>query len=676
MFLAKFYLISLLHVFFYISYANSGKDTLIIRNYLNKADSLCSIHPDSALIYSQKAFDAVPFIDDPYFVSQIYKKHAKVFYYKSFYDSSAYYLKEAMKYVPADKEKYRARLYQNYASILMMQNKFDTSLYYNKMSFDINKEHNFKLDLLNNYTSFGSLFRRLGAYEISMSYIYEGLPIAEELRDTVSIMKFLQTIAIIYGAMDNHELSNKYCKQALDIALARKDYKRASELANSVAEAHMGLKQYDEALRYYWISYNYARKVNFHAMEAVCMLNLADYYDYKDQSDSAIFYLTKVYDITKKYNYLNINTAADVLYGHIFIKTKQYDKASKYLLNAIEGKDKGESTIINSAYLQLSELYEATGDYAKAHEYYKIYSQRKDSALNKQKTEEIANLRMQHELNKQQEQMEAETREKEAIFQAETERNKLIRNISIAGFFAILIIAALVIISYRSMQRQKLVNLKNEINSYRQRLMAQQINPHFIFNTLNSIQYFIYNNKKEESMDFVSRFAQLMRLNLYNSQNEIIALQDEIEALKLYLELERIRLENQFDYTIDIDPAIDMKTQLVPSFLIQPIVENSIKHGILKNGHKGNIQTRIIRNKDILIYSVIDNGIGFEKSKASQKDTKHTSYGLELTKKRISLIGILNSKETGFSFEDIKEKNGECIGTKVELVIPYLLQLM
>jgi LytS/YehU family sensor histidine kinase len=133
-------------------------------------------------------------------------------------------------------------------------------------------------------------------------------------------------------------------------------------------------------------------------------------------------------------------------------------------------------------------------------------------------------------------------------------------------------------------------------------------------------------------------------------------------------------LDNKFDYTIEIDPAIDIKTQLVPSFLIQPIVENSIKHGIMKHGQRGNIMTRIIQEKDSLVYRILDNGIGFAKSKAGQKDRNHTSYGLELTKKRILLIGILNSKQTGFKFADIKERNGECIGAKVELIIPSLLQ--
>jgi LytS/YehU family sensor histidine kinase len=283
---------------------------------------------------------------------------------------------------------------------------------------------------------------------------------------------------------------------------------------------------------------------------------------------------------------------------------------------------------------------------------------------------------MQYELNKKQEQMEAEAKEKEAEHLAETKRYKLIRNITIVGFFVILIIALLAIIVFRYRQKQKLVNLKNEIDKYRQRLMTQQINPHFIFNTLNSIQYFIYNNKKEESMEFVSQFAQLMRLNLYNSQRDTIALQDEIEALKLYLELERTRLEDLFDYSIEIDPAIDSKTQLVPSFLIQPLVENSIKHGVLNRKQKGNIQTRIIRKKDSLIYSVIDNGIGFERSKVSQKDPAHTSYGLELTNKRVSLIGLLNSKQTYFTFADIKNNKGVCTGAKVELVIPSSLRLV
>ncbi len=667
--LAKFILISLLDVFFCISYANSGEDTLIIRDYIKKADRLCSIYPDSALLYSQKALNTVSLIDDPYLVSKIFETHGIVFYHKARYDSSTYYLKLSIKHIPKKESSYLATLYNLYGSALIMHNEFDTALYYIQNSFDINTKLELKKGLMNNYANFGLVYKCMGAYDVSISYIYKGLPIAEELRDTLTIIKLLHSIGSNYRSMGKPKLGIIYCKKALDYSLAIHNYKRASELANTIANFYKDLAQYDEAMRNYQLSYDYAHKIDYPTMEAAALVNIGLYYAIDNRFDSAMYYLAKGYHIAQNNNYISIIAAADITYGKIYTEAKQYDKALQHLLNVIDSENKAENSFIDKAYLQLSVLYEAMGDYAQAYKYHVIYSQRSDSTLNKQKAEEIANIRMQYELNKKQEQMDAQLK-------AETHHYRLIRNITIAGFLVVLVIAVLVIISYRSMQKQKLVSLKNEINSYRQRLMTQQINPHFIFNTLNSIQYFIYNNKKEESMDFVSRFAQLMRLNLYNSQNEIIALQDEIEALKLYLELERIRLDNKFDYTIDIDPAIDIKTQLVPSFLIQPIVENSIKHGILKNGHKGNILTRIIQDKGSLIYSIIDNGIGFEKSKASQKGTKHTSYGLELTKKRISLIGILNSKQTGFTFADIKEKNGECIGTKVELVIPSSLKSM
>ncbi len=651
----------------YISYAGSDIDTSTVRNLLETADSLCSIHPDSALLYSQKAVHAAPFVNDRYFVSRIYKNHAKVFYFKSLYDSSAFFLKKAMDNAPPDEPDYLADLYNNFGSISIMQNRFDTALFFIQKALAINENHNKRKHLISNYANLGTLYRRMGAYDISTHYIYKGLPIAEELKDTTRILKFLQTMGYNYWFMKKHGPAIKYCNQALEYSLATNNYKRASELTNTIAEVYRDLEQFDKAMRYFQISSDYAKRVNFPAMEAVSLLNTGILYADKNLYDSAMIYLAKGDSIAQKNNYINIIIAADIYYGRVYTETKQYGKALTHLLNAIEDRDKGESSLITGAYLKLSKVYENLGDYAKAYNYHVLYSQRNDSAVNKQKTDEIANIRMQYELNKKQEQLDAELK-------AEAKRYRLIRNITILGVIAILIISALLVITYRSRQKQKLYDLKNEINSYRQRLMTQQINPHFIFNTLNSIQYFIYNNKKEESMDFVSQFAQLMRLNLYNSQNDIIALKDEIEALKIYLELERVRLDNKFDYDIEIDPAIDIEKQLVPSFLIQPLVENSIKHGIMKLEHKGDIQTKIIRNNGNLTYTIIDNGIGFEKSKDGTGDTKHISYGLELTKKRLLLIGILNNAETDFTFTEIKKKDGKCAGTRVEIVIPSTLR--
>ncbi|MBN1181538.1 MAG: histidine kinase [Bacteroidales bacterium] len=666
MFLKKLVVISILSISYLIASAKSDIDTSLLCNYLKTAENYCLTNTDSAFYYSQKAINYLALITDPYLVSRVYRCRGKVFAYKFQYDSAEYYYNKAVTIIPKDRVTDLARLYNSYGGVLMYQNKFDTALYYLQKSNAILKNLNLKKDLMNNYLNLGAAYRWERSFEISTRYNFQGLPIAEELHDTLQIIRFLYTIGVNYQLMKKPELAIFHCQKALAYAMATKNYQQVSMLTNVIALSYKELKQDNEALKNFQLAFYYARMANFSTVEAVSLINIGDYYTEHDQYDSAMIFLKRGDSIAHKINNLYIITGANISFGELYMKTNQYDKALDHFLNAIKNKDDVEYSLINGAYLKLSRLYKAMGNYTKAYEYHVIYSERNDSSLNEQKADEIANLKMQYELNKKQEQMDAELKD-------ETERLKLVRTLTIFGFVVSLIIATLLVITFRFKQKQRIINLKNEIDGYRQRLMAQQMNPHFIFNTLNSIQYFIYNNKKEESMEYVSQFAQLMRLNLHNSQNDIIALEDEIQALKLYLELEKIRMNNKFDYTIEIDPGIDMKEQLVPSFLIQPLVENSIKHGVLKIKHKGNIFTKVHRNNGNLVYTIIDNGIGFERSKASQESTKHKSYGIELTKKRIVLLGILKNKHTSFTCTDLKEPNGECKGSKVELVIPSLL---
>ncbi|MBN1183477.1 MAG: histidine kinase [Bacteroidales bacterium] len=656
--------------------AKSGADTSTIRNYIKKANFYYSINIDTSIFYSRQALMNVSNINDSVLACKVYETHAKSFYYKNRYDSAEYFYKMAIKIVPKDSLYYLSNLYNSYSSALIMVNKYDTALYYIIKSFEINKKLGLKKKLMYNYANFQGVYRCLGAFDISTSYIFKGLPIAEEYKDTVMMIKFLQALGNNYSFINSWDLSIFYSKKALDYSLVLNDYLLASELANTIALAYGNNGNKTEGVKYLHLSYDYAHEINYSAMEAMSLVNLASFLVSDNQYDSALYYNAKSDSIARSINYISGITATDIIYGQIYLETKKYDLALKYLLHAANSKEHGEISLINRAYYYLSTLYEDKNDFKNAYKYYKIYSQNNDSLINEQKAEEIANLKMQYELNKKQELMDAITSQKEAEMQAEKMRYKFIKNITIIGAVAFAIITILLVISYRGMQKQKITNLKNEINSYRQRLMAQQMNPHFIFNMLNSIQFFIYENKKEESMNFVSQFAQLMRLNLYNSQNDIITIKDEIDALKIYLELEKIRLVNKFDYSIEIDPMIDIEKQLVPSFLIQPLVENSIKHGISSIEHKGFIQTKIALNDSSLVYYIMDNGIGFKRSKAKKNDNKHNSYGLELTKKRIFLIGILNNKQTGFTFTDIYDENEECIGSKVELIIPASLQLI
>ncbi|MDY0196412.1 MAG: histidine kinase [Tenuifilaceae bacterium] len=218
--------------------------------------------------------------------------------------------------------------------------------------------------------------------------------------------------------------------------------------------------------------------------------------------------------------------------------------------------------------------------------------------------------------------------------------------------------------------------LINNLNTYKQQSLRQQMNPHFIFNTLNSIQLFILEKDTISSHKYLTKFAKLMRLILDNSQQPTITLKDELEALKLYLELESIRLSGKFDYSIDIE-SNELLKQKVPTLLIQPFVENSIWHGImLKPSQEGWVKIVLKKVSDKLVCTVEDNGIGRQKAQAirSKQDIERKSLGFKITTQRIELLNSLYKNKFLIKYFDLTNIDGEPNGTMVEIIIPINFQ--
>ena len=157
------------------------------------------------------------------------------------------------------------------------------------------------------------------------------------------------------------------------------------------------------------------------------------------------------------------------------------------------------------------------------------------------------------------------------------------------------------------------------------------MNPHFIFNCLNSIQSFIMQNNKQDAMDYLSSFAQLIRLNLNASVEQEISLYNEIQILENYITLERLRFQNSFEYTITVDSALDQMDTEIPPMLIQPIVENAIVHGMSSLNEGGIIDIRFDKHENGLAITVGDNGTNTRKSQSL-----HKSLGMDITQRRLS----------------------------------------
>ena len=206
-----------------------------------------------------------------------------------------------------------------------------------------------------------------------------------------------------------------------------------------------------------------------------------------------------------------------------------------------------------------------------------------------------------------------------------------------------------------------------------QKALGHQINPHFIFNTLSSIQYYMYKKDKISTSVYLEKFAHLMRNTLYNSQNQLIPLNDEISSLKNYMELEQLALDEKFEFKVNIDENADIYTIKIPAFLIQPYLENAVWHGISNKEGKGIILFDIQLKDDYIICIIEDNGIGREASAKINKNRpkSHVSLGGKITEKRLKLLNSLYQKNLSVNYIDLKDENGYAKGTKAELTIPF-----
>ncbi|MFT5800580.1 MAG: hypothetical protein ACI956_000384, partial [Nonlabens sp.] len=215
---------------------------------------------------------------------------------------------------------------------------------------------------------------------------------------------------------------------------------------------------------------------------------------------------------------------------------------------------------------------------------------------------------------------------------------------------------------------------KTELAEVEMTALRAQMNPHFLFNCLNSIKLFIVEKDTHSAADYLTKFSKLIRLILQNSKNKMIRLSDELEALELYIELEKMRFDDQFEYEINIADGLDIDLLKIPPLLIQPYVENAIWHGLVDQNRKNILRISLNKHQGSLRCIVEDNGIGraaAEKRK-SNRNTYKRSMGTSITKSRIELTRELYQIETSIDFIDLFDKDGEASGTRVVLSIPLL----
>jgi ligand-binding sensor domain-containing protein len=243
----------------------------------------------------------------------------------------------------------------------------------------------------------------------------------------------------------------------------------------------------------------------------------------------------------------------------------------------------------------------------------------------------------------------------------------------------VLAVVVLVLLVYNRRKKALLTEMELERFEFKSKLLALEqqslnssMNRHFIFNALNSIQYYINRKDRLSANKYLSAFAKLIRMNLDSTQNNVTSLREEVERLELYLQLEHMRFQDKFEFTIVIDPLIDQDSVKVPSMLLQPFLENSIWHGILPNEKLGLIQVDVVKNNGNIEFCIRDNGIGIETSLKKKQDVNsHVSQGMNITIGRIELINRMTSESVALLGPyEIRDDSNLVIGTEVRIILP------
>ena len=280
---------------------------------------------------------------------------------------------------------------------------------------------------------------------------------------------------------------------------------------------------------------------------------------------------------------------------------------------------------------------------------------------------------MQYRFNKKQDSIKNVYSRQQAVSDGIIRQVKSINNSIIAVSFIVFFLAFAVFVLYKrrrdSVEKKYESELKKQAMDTEMKALRAQMNPHFIFNSLNSIKNYIDNNDTAKASLYTSKFAKLMRMILENSEKKEIPIAQDLKALELYMQLEALRMRNKFIYEIKVDDAIDQENTLIPPLILQPFVENSIWHGISQKEAEGKICIYIKKEGRMIDFIVEDNGVGIHEHAIDEQNVvpEKKSLGMKITRSRIDIINKMKKVNASVTYSYLDE------GTKIEVRLPEAL---
>ena len=476
-------------------------------------------------------------------------------------------------------------------------------------------------------SNIGLVYKNFAAYVLALKYQNKALALYKHLANKQGVASTLGNIGVVYNLMGKQDTALAFYQKALVINKEVGNKRRiASDLTN-IGIVHKDLKKYLPSLIY--------------------LKKALDIYEELDDKNNIALNLTQIGNVyTTAPNAMLTEGGIDP--GEKFVLALTYQNRALKLSKEIQAVDRQ-----SEVWLALAETYEAKNDFANALNAYKNYTLLHDSIISDEKKQYVMQKGMQFTFEKKEDSLKIENAKKHLLDATEIKRQKSIRQFILWSGIILFVAGFTIFVLYKrkkdAQQKQKEAELKAEVADTEMKALRAQMNPHFIFNSLNSIGDFIARNEYEKADKYLTSFAKLIRKTLENSEKRLIPLAEDLKVLRLYLQLECKRLDGKFDFMIKVADEIDQENTLVPPMILQPFVENSIWHGIVHKEGKGNITVNIERSGDMLLCFIDDDGIGRKASSQLPGVAINQSLGMKITKSRIDMMNT--KKESGGNVE-------------------------
>lgn len=591
-----------------------------------------------------------------------------IVYYTGQYDYQASYKWSQELFELSSKLKYdNGMAYSAYQNVTYYQNREE----WEKMSQSLHLAESLytKLDkplyLIGLKEAKGRYFAKTGEFENSLQTMLECLDYYSGNNQHERVIGTYLAIARLYKEMERSQDVEENFLKAIHLAkvhntenllliayqnlssyyIERYNFDKAEPIVNLLFELQQKLQHAQlDAYFNFQLATLYLHKKNYTEAMKLIDLSLGEFEQHRDTLNWAIAHLTK---------------------SNVFWEMGDHEQALELLLLGLDiiGDREISPTLKGDFYMHLYERYKELGRYDEALEAYEKANEYKSGIFSVETANKISELQEQFESEKK-EQENQMLRDQNQLKELKIQRKNFQVLVLIAGVLLLILTGYLFFRIKSSKHNQTTSDLE-------QKFLRSQMNPHFIFNALTSIQSYVYNKEPREAGKYLSSFAKLMRSILDNSKANYVSLNQEIEWLNNYVNLQILRFENEVNYHLKIDENVDLDNTKIPPMLTQPFIENAFEHGFRNLQHRGEITVSFSKKEsNRLLVCVEDNGAGFQSDGMELKKSEHKSMAISITKERLKQLNKSTRKPIAFTVHSVPN-----VGTKVEFEIPIINEL-